>query len=478
MNFIAALFAVPLIIWGCLWVARGSVILGVALYLVAASAIGSQFASFDIGITMSIDRMMLLALVVGFAARLTFFSDGVKSTETKLTVAEYWMMGFIGILLCSTFFHDWQRDAADQVPILQHLIEGYLLPTVLYWMAKRSKFTEKSANQLLVVFGLFGIYLALTAIFEVAGMWSLVYPKYIADPTLGIHFGRARGPFLQSVRLGMYLLIGLGAVWVPLVSRGIWGRGGRLLGFGLAMLFLIATYVTYTRSVWLGLVLSGTILVVMTFERSWRRLTLVVLSFCLVMGLFIGSTDLISFDRGIGAEATSESTSMRAVFAYVSWLMFQDAPLTGCGFGHFPHLKDAYLGDRASALQLETIRGFIHHNTFLSLLVELGIFGLISMLAFLGSLLLEARRLWQQKQAPQWMREQGLLFVLFTATFALQMLFHEVSYSPIEFGLLFFLAGLMSNAAAAASATERSTEPSKQTQSSAVWSGSTAHPSV
>ena len=165
----------------------------------------------------------------------------------------------------------------------------------------------------------------------------------------------------------------------------------------------------------------------MTFERGWRRLAFVVLSFCLVMGLFIGSTDLISFDRGIGAEATSESTSMRAVFAYVSWLMFQDSPITGCGFGHFPHVKDAYLGDRASTLQLETIRGFIHHNTFLSLLVELGIFGLLSILALFGALTMEARKLWKNKAAPQWMREQALLFVLFAATFAIQMLFHEVS---------------------------------------------------
>ena len=152
------------------------------------------------------------------------------------------MAGFVAVLLGSTFLNDWQRSGADQVPILPHLFEGYLLPVILYWIAKSSKLTEKTANQLLVVFGLFGIYLALTSIFEVAGMWSLVYPKYIADPTLGIHFGRARGPFLQSVRLGMYLLMGLGAVWVPLIHRGVWGRGGRLLGFGLAMLFLIATY--------------------------------------------------------------------------------------------------------------------------------------------------------------------------------------------------------------------------------------------
>ena len=79
MNFIAALFAVPLIIWGCLWVVRGSVVLGIALYLIAASAIGPQFASFDIGVTMSIDRLLLLALLGGFAYRLAFHLERPKA---------------------------------------------------------------------------------------------------------------------------------------------------------------------------------------------------------------------------------------------------------------------------------------------------------------------------------------------------------------------------------------------------------------
>ncbi len=43
------------------------------------------------------------------------------------------------------------------------------------------------------MFGVLGSYLAFTALFEVAHLWQFVYPKFISDPTLGIHFGRARG---------------------------------------------------------------------------------------------------------------------------------------------------------------------------------------------------------------------------------------------------------------------------------------------
>ena len=46
---------------------------------------------------------------------------------------------------------------------------------------------------------LFGDYRLL----EMAKLWGLVFPRFIGDPTIGIHFGRARGPMLQSVRLGV-----------------------------------------------------------------------------------------------------------------------------------------------------------------------------------------------------------------------------------------------------------------------------------
>ena len=75
---------------------------------------------------------------------------------------------------------------------------------------------------------------------------------------------------------------------------------------------------------------------------------------------------------------------MRESFAYVSWQMFWDRPIWGCGFGHFYEEKLPYLSDRRTPLKLEEIRDYIHHNTYLSLLTETGVIGLGLFLAVLA----------------------------------------------------------------------------------------------
>ena len=67
--------------------------------------------------------------------------------------------------------------------------------------------------------------------------------------------------------------------------------------------------------------------------------------------------------------------------------------------------------------------------------------GLLAIVALLFLLQRQAVRLWRDTQAPAWMRDVALLFLLFGCAFTIQMMFHEVSYSPVEYGLFFFLAG-------------------------------------
>src|SRR3712207_9200411 len=48
-----------------------------------------------------------------------------------------------------------------------------------------------------------GAYLGLIALFETVHLNSLVWPRYILDPNVGIHLGRARGPFAEAGANGM-----------------------------------------------------------------------------------------------------------------------------------------------------------------------------------------------------------------------------------------------------------------------------------
>ena len=78
-----------------------------------------------------------------------------------------------------------------------------------------------------------------------------MFPNYIIDPNVGLHFGRARGPFVEAVADGLSLYmcavaaaIGL-AVWrKPWITLRV--RHGHRARGGLGILF------TLTRAVWIG----------------------------------------------------------------------------------------------------------------------------------------------------------------------------------------------------------------------------------
>ncbi len=427
-------------VWGCYLVPRASLILFGALYLIVASTIGYDFWNFHAGISLSLDRLLLIGLIGCFGWH--WLS---RQTEPRdFATSELLLFGYLGLLLLNTFMHDWRRSTEDQVPIVQHLIEGYMIPTILYWIARRSIIRQQTLD---IVYGMmiaFGVYLSLTAMCEITGQWSLVFPRHIANPDIGIHFGRARGPFLQSIRMGIYLLICCFVTWTTLVWRGVWGQPGRLFGFLTFGLNVAAIGATLTRSIWLGLAGAGMIVAMLTFPIRLRRAVIVAAVLGAVVMIGFKGGGIVSIDREFGSQETEESTNMRAVFAYVSYLMIKDKPISGFGFGHFPHKNADYLNDRATNLDLESIRGFIHHNTFLSIFVELGIGGFLLYASLLYAWTRQAWRLWKDVSVPDWMRGQGLIFILLMFAFAVQMLFHDITYSPMENGLLFFMAGIMS----------------------------------
>ncbi len=122
---------------------------------------------------------------------------------------------------------------------------------------------------------------------------------------------------------------------------------------------------------------------------------------------------------------------MRAAFAYVSIQMFQDKPLTGFGFNQFQIQNRPYLADRSTDIRLESIRGYVHHNSYLSILVDLGGIGF---LLFALACLSKAKNCWHfWTRGPS--REGQAACILFlgvAACHAIQMAFHEVSFSSIE----------------------------------------------
>ena len=437
MDFIAAILLLAVLVWSPLILTRLPLVAGCLIFLLLANCFSVEFARFDIGpLNMSLDRFFLIFLVGAFLVQRRHTPPGLTR---RLAWDEVLLAGFAALVTASTFMHDWRTAPTSEIQIVQHLVNGYLTPLVLYWIARQSAVNERQLRWTYLAFIVFGVYLAFTGVMEAFRQWDLVFPRYIADPKLSLHFGRARGPMVHAVTFGTTLatcLICGWALWPTLRARG------RLLLTALAPLAAAGLFYSFTRSVWLGTAVAIVVLLLLTLN-GWRRIG--VLSSLAIAGLLVAATQLdriVAFDRTDNTAAqTQESVGLRGSFAYVSWQMFLERPLLGVGFGQFPTAKLPYLSDRSTELRLEAIRPMVHHNTYLSLLTELGIIGLGLFIAVLALWGRGAWRLWTSSE-PSWQRSQGLVMLGILALYAMQCLFHEMSFSVRDNCLVFFFAGL------------------------------------
>lgn len=408
--------------------------------LIASCCCGKYFFEGPAGLT--VDRLMLV-LVVG-----TFLVHrGMHWHEPKpLGRAEYLLGAFFAWLVIRTFTSDFMAKAIekpDDITGPWHLVVGYLTPLIIYWIARQGHLTEKVVNKLHFGLALFGGYLALIGLLESIGAWGLVFPRYIADPEVGIHFGRVRGPMVQSARFGTYLIICLAATWMLLIWRKRLGRPGQLLVVGILPLYLLVAAGTYTRSVWMAMGLATLIVLGCTLRGRWRPVVVGYLIAAALVVAFVKRDSLVAFQRGEReASVTRESTYMRAAFAYVSWQMFKERPLAGFGFNQFRLQSKNYLADRSTNIRLEAIRGYIHHNTFLSILVDTGLIGFVLFVAIVIGSFYCAWKLWRDPDVPEWARAHALVHFVAMTAYSLQLLFREVSYSPVENGIVCLLAGV------------------------------------
>jgi len=438
MEILALIFAAAALVWGTYLAMRVSLVAGGLVYLLAACVVGPHAFTFDAGITWSLDRLFLLALCGMFVLQWRMGRTDIK----PLCRVDYLIAGLVGWLFASTFTHDWQSTSADQVPVVQHLINGYLIPVAIYFIARNARLTERNTNWILAAGTGYGIYLALTGVFELTGQWWAVFPKYIVDPEVGLHHGRARGPMVHSVTYGVYLTTCMVCAWL---WRERLARHWQLLIVASMPVFALAAYYSKTRSVWLGMAAAALIVVATTLRGRIRVATLAMM---IAAGGLLAATKIDSImgvKREGSVQDTLHSSEMRMSFAYVSWLMFKDQPMTGFGFGQFAKEKLPYLADRSSNLRLEDIRPYVHHNTFLAVLTETGLIGLMLFLAMYAVIAWEAFLLLTNRareHVPPWGHRMAVLTLAGLGIGFCQMAFHEITFTPLEQSLLFFLAGI------------------------------------
>ncbi len=440
MPLVALIVLAAALVWGAIYACRGSLPCGAAALIVVAYVFGFNFWNEHVGpLPLTLDRVVLVGLVAAFVAQWRW-----GRLDAKPLSGSDWLLAVLLLVLTTSMLLAGTPKvrAAEGFSPTWRLVMSFVVPAILYWIAREAPLSHRAWKASLATLSVLGIYLAVTGLAEIGGQWALVFPRYIADPTLGIHFGRARGPELNAASLGVYLTVCLWCAWL---LRPDVRRGWQLMLIAAVPLMALGVYATYTRSTWIGLAASAGVVGYLQLAKSWR------LPLFLLAGLggllLVAATwqSVVDLQREGTASESEHSVDQRKSFAYVSWKMFEDHPLFGVGFGRFYDQKLPYLSDRSQDFELESLRNLQHHNTLLSLLTETGMLGLA---AFLGLLAAWARGGWslvRDVQLPGWKRSQGLLMLAVLVTYLSSAVFHDLTLLPSQQWILFLIAGLTMN---------------------------------
>jgi putative inorganic carbon (hco3(-)) transporter len=327
-----------------------AVIISVGL---ALSVFSGEFA--HLGSPVGVDRLVLVAGIGAVLVRELRSGRPRLRTEgvhIALAVLTAWVVASAA----------WANTLASSGPFFSMLDNLGIIPFLLFWIAPAAFPSERERRILLGTLVGLGVYLGATAVLETVGPTALVYPRYIMDPTVGIHFGRARGPFVEAAANGLAMLMcGTAATMAIVLWRQKWLP---VLCVGLCAVGMVFTL---TRQIWLAAVV-GTLVAMASRRELWRYL----LPVCAMGAVAVGS--VFTFVPGFSGRAQDRLDSQLPVWDRLNSnaaasRMAEAKPVTGFGWATFPDHPEFYL--QAANRPLTVVPR--PHNVFLANAAEIGV---------------------------------------------------------------------------------------------------------
>ena len=402
------------------------------------SVFGRDFFHIPIGpIPVTFDRVVLGFSIAFFFWRFLCSRESLDRLNWLDTAILIWLAVITASTLTGKF------TVMNNMPLSRMLFFNWV-PAMLYFVTRQAKLSSHDLNIIYCVLGLFGIYLALTAVAEMRSLDSLVFPSYITNSEAREFFGRGRGPFLNPVANGTFQIVCLCCVltWWP-QSR----NRGKILIIGVAMVLCIGIYATLTRSNWLALLAAFVWLIFLPATPKTKGTMLVAATLAGLLLFPIVSDKIFSFkrDQDVSVADMEKSAQLRPMFALIAWKMFQDRPVAGVGFGQYTQYKKPYLRDANSNKPLMLTKPFMQHNVFLAYVTELGLIGLGALFWLLFHAGKVGWRVWKNQKLPLNFRQLGLILLAFLSCYCINGMFHDTSIVPQMHILMMFLLGLANN---------------------------------
>jgi O-antigen ligase len=276
--------------------------------------------------------------------------------------------------------------------IIETLLMGYIMPFSIYFFGKNIVDDEKKVRKSYAFFTIIGLYLGLTGIFEHFRLDFLVWPRYIMNPAVGIHFGQARGPFVQAGINGMTISL------ILFISTYLYlnetNKIKRISLVSIILIMMITLFFTYNRASWIGFIIASIVL-----PFFYRRLRIIYVLGVLAITIFLmvaQSINLFRFDaeaqqyfqsagslrRGLdvktalGHRLKSKDSLYSRINLFVAQLrMINEKPLFGFGYLRFKKDSAQYFRP-IKGIPFNVDKGIASQSGFMVVLVELGIVGM------------------------------------------------------------------------------------------------------
>ena len=155
---------------------------------------------------LAVDRVAFLALAG------TFFIEVVSGRRElgRIGVTEFLMLCFVIYLIASSVApHALPAvgEKGEHRSLLDLILTSAFLPFAGFFLARQILTTERNVRRFLWSITIFGVYLAMTNIFWILHLNAFIWPKTILDPSIGAHFDRGRGVFLNAAVTGLVLVV-------------------------------------------------------------------------------------------------------------------------------------------------------------------------------------------------------------------------------------------------------------------------------
>jgi hypothetical protein len=250
------------------------------------------------------------------------------------------------------------------MPLNYHLSTVFTFigfPMTCFWVARRMPIAAPNLRRLAAVMTGIGAYLGLCGICEHYNLPLFIFPSYIFNPEIGIHVGRARGPFVQAQAYGGVLVI------TAVMTFWYMSNVRRTIFHWLALALMVAgIYFSYTRAVWVDFALVVAVIGILSKAmRKWA----VAISFAVLLVFVSGVFSKFSIYETTLFGRRSEAAQARVLLAQASLNMVQARPWLGVGYGTFVTAVNDYLDPETARLVI----GEGNHNTVLGLAVEVGV---------------------------------------------------------------------------------------------------------